>query len=185
MATYPRVRLKVSEFVTPTKLQKKLLEIIGNDRVKRGVNQIIGDRANKYVPEESGALRASMRIGPKTITWGEGLDYARYQYGGEIYGQNYPIWLKREHVQFGNKKESEPMGLPGSPAQIIGWWSLPDTEKVPTGRELGLPGHWHGWRFGYSTPGTKHHWVDEMLKHERRAMQNQITQYLKSEANKK
>lgn len=160
MANYPYVRLKVSEFVTPTKLQKKLLDLIGTDRVKRGVNQIIGDRANKYVPMRSGALRESMTVGPKTITWGEGLDYARYQYGGVVYAPNYPV--------------------PG------GWRSPPGFgTKYPTDRELGVPHEWHGLTFGYTTPGTKHHWLDEMLAHERQGMQRQITEYLKSEAGKR
>lgn len=158
MASYPSIRVKVENFVTPTDLQRKLLNIISNDRVKRGVNQIIGDRANKYVPMKSGALRESMHVGPKTITWGSGLDYGRYQYGGVVYEQNIPITSK---------------------GTIIGWYSRPGVEKRPTDRELGVPGEWKGWTFGYTTPGTKHHWIDEMLQHEHRAMNNEITAYLK------
>lgn len=158
MANYPRLQVKVENFITPTELQQKLLDIISNDRVKRGVNQIIGNRANKYVPMKSGALRESMHVGPKTITWGEGLDYARYQYGGVVYEQNIPITSK---------------------GTIIGWYSKPGMSKIPTDRELGVPGEWKGWTFGYTTPNTKHHWIDEMLQHERRAMNNEITAYLK------
>lgn len=165
MADYPSVRVKVSKFVTPTDLQRKLLEIIGNDRVKRGVNQIIGERANEYVPMESGALRESMKVGPNTITWGQGLDYARYQYGGEVYAPNYPITVGRKD----NK-------------MVVGWRTPPGTTKYPTGRELGVPGEWHGWKFGYTTPGTHHHWIAEMLNNEQRAMNVQITAYLKRAA---
>jgi len=158
MANYPRLQVKVEKFITPTELQQKLLGIIGNDKVKKGVNQIIGERANKYVPMKSGALRESMHVGPKTITWGSGLDYGRYQYGGVVYEQNIPITSK---------------------GTIIGWYSKPGVTKVPTDRELGVPGEWKGWTFGYTTPGTKHHWIDEMLQHERRAMNTEITTYLK------
>lgn len=162
MASYPSVRVKVDALNLSTKLQKKLLNIVGNDRVKRGVNEIIGKRANKYVPMESGALRESMHVGPKTITWGSGLDYGRYQYGGVVYEQNIPITSK---------------------GTIIGWYSRPGVTKSPTDRELGvkldIPGIWETWPFGYTTPGTKHHWIDEMLQHERRAMNNEITAYLK------
>ena len=164
MARYPYIRLKISKFITPTDLQNRLLQIIGNDRVKKGVNEIIGDRANNYVPMKSGALRESIRVGPKTISWGKGLDYGGYQYRGQVYGPNIPI------VRGGS---------------IVGWFSQPGVKKHPTGRELGIPGEWKGWKFGYTTPGTRHHWVDKMLENDRRGMNIQITAYLKREARKR
>ena len=42
-----------------------------------------------YVPFESGTLRDSVTIAPKTIT--HNAPYAHYQYAGEVYGPNYPI----------------------------------------------------------------------------------------------
>ena len=42
-----------------------------------------------YVPFESGTLRDSVTIAPKTIT--HNAPYAHYQYTGEVYGPNYPI----------------------------------------------------------------------------------------------
>ena len=164
MSDYPKVTLKVSKMIDATDLQQKLLNLIGNSEVKRGVNQIIGERANKYVPMKSGALRSSMHVTPTKITWGEGLDYAHYQYNGVVYARNIPI---------------------SSLGTIIGWYSKPGVSKVPTDRELGVPGEWKGWTFGYTTPGTEHHWIDGMMRNERRAMMNQITNYLKREAKRR
>lgn len=42
-----------------------------------------------YVPFESGTLRDSVTIAPKTIT--HNAPYAHYQYTGDVYGPNFPI----------------------------------------------------------------------------------------------
>lgn len=183
MANYPKLIVKVSKFITPTILQQKLLDIIDNDEVRRGVNKIIADRTNKYVPMKSGALRESVKIGPKTISWGSGLNYARYQYGGEIYRTNYPIIQGGTLSGFFRKAGKRYPFFQGG--TITGWYSIPNLQKVPSGAELGKPGEWRGWRFGYTTPGTHHHWIDEMLRTEKRSMNIQITNYLKREARKR
>lgn len=150
-----RVKVKVNR----TKLQKKLLSLVGNEKTLRGINQIIADMIEPYIPYKSGGLRQSVHVGPKTIAWT--AIYARYQYFGEVYGPNFPIM---------------------SQGQIVGWYSNPGEKKHPTGRELGLPGYWKGWTFGYTTPGTGHHWVDKMLENDKQAMQLRITFYLKRRA---
>ena len=74
-----RLRPKVKR----TKLQKKLLELVKNEKTMRGVNQIIADAVEPYVPYKTGELRRSVQVGPKTIAWRK--PYARYQYYGEVY----------------------------------------------------------------------------------------------------
>lgn len=66
-----------------------------------------------YVPFESGALRDSVTIAPKTIT--HNAPYAHYQYTGEVYGPNYPI------TQNGVR---------------VGYFSTPNRPKHPTGKRL-------------------------------------------------
>lgn len=66
-----------------------------------------------YVPFESGALRDSVTIAPKTIT--HNAPYAHYQYTGEVYGPNYPI------TQNGVR---------------VGYYSPPNRPKYPTGKRL-------------------------------------------------
>ena len=151
--------VRIKPKVNRTKLQKMLLEFVGNEKTQRGVNQIIADMVEPYVPYKTGALRQSVHVGPKTIAWTK--VYARYQYYGEVYGPNFPIM---------------------SQGQIVGWYSRPGEKKHPTGRELGLPGYWKGWTFGYTTLGTGHHWIDKMLENDKRSMQLRITFYLKRRA---
>ena len=66
-----------------------------------------------YVPFESGALRDSVTIAPKTIT--HNAPYAHYQYTGDVYGPNYPI------TQNGVR---------------VGYYSPPNRPKHPTGGKL-------------------------------------------------
>ena len=66
-----------------------------------------------YVPFESGALRDSVTIAPKTIT--HNAPYAHYQYTGEVYGPNYPI------TQNGVR---------------VGYYSTPNRPKQRTGKKL-------------------------------------------------
>lgn len=66
-----------------------------------------------YVPFESGTLRDSVTIEPKTIT--HRAPYAHYQYTGEVYGPNYPI--TQNGVQ-------------------VGFFSTPNRSKHKTGGKL-------------------------------------------------
>lgn len=66
-----------------------------------------------YVPLESGTLRDSVTIAPKTIT--HNAPYAHYQYTGEVYGPNYPI------TQNGVR---------------VGFFSIPNRPKHKTGGKL-------------------------------------------------
>lgn len=154
----PTIRVEVDKFRT-TK-QQKLLKMLDDPKVLKEVNTRIGNAINPFVPMKSGALRASMRVNSKSISWGSGLPYAHYQYMGEVYGPNHPIIKNRT---------------------IVGWYSTPGMTKYPTGRELGVPGEWMGWRFGYTTPGTQHHW-DRAFQYQVKQQTNlEITRYLKRE----
>lgn len=156
MANDATVTVEVAKF--STKKQQKLLSLLNNPRTQAEINQITGNAINKFVPMKSGALRASMEVTPTTISWGNGLAYARYQYGGEVYGPNLPIVRK---------------------GTIVGWYSIKGMKKHPTGRELGIPGEWMGWRFGYTTPDTKHHWDKLYTYQPKRKANLEITRYLK------
>lgn len=154
----PRVTIQLDRFRT-TK-QQKLLKLLNDKGVREEVNERIKDSINEFVPMKSGALRKSARVTANTISWGTGLKYARYQYFGEVYGPNYPIMRQ---------------------GTIVGWYSRRGMKKYPTGRELGVPGFWKGWRFGYTTPGTHHHW-DEYYKYLPKMRTNlEITRLLKRE----
>ena len=65
-----------------------------------------------YVPMDTGMLRNTVRITPGVIE--HIVPYAHYQYMGEVYGPNRPIY------------EGE---------RVVGWYS-PTIKKHPTGRAL-------------------------------------------------
>lgn len=162
MPDIPVVTIDVAKF--STKKQQKLLQLLNDKQVRTEVNTRIKDAINKFVPKKTGALRNSARATSDYIVWGEGLEYARYQYGGQVYGPNHPI------VKGG---------------RIVGWYSTPGQRKHPTGRELGVPGQWMGWRFGYTTHGTHHHW-DQYFRYLPKMKTNlEITRYLKAECKKR
>lgn len=159
----PVITLEVARF--RTKKQEKLLAMLNDNRIKKEVNTRIKDAINEFVPKKTGALRASARAYPDFISWGDNLpQYARYQYYGEVYGPNIPITRG---------------------GQIVGWYSRPGRQKHPTGRELGVPGYWRGWRFGYTKKGTHHHW-DQYFKYFPKLKTNiEITRFLKRECKKR
>lgn len=159
MANEPIVTIDVEQF--RTKRQVDLLNKLFNDKgVRIHINTIIKDAINNFVPMKNGDLRKSAEVTEDSITWGNGLKYARYQYYGEVYGPNYPITRR---------------------GRIVGWYSRRGVTKSPTGRELGKPGYWKGWRFGYTTKGTHHHW-DSYFKYLPKLKANiEITRYLKKE----
>lgn len=115
---------------------KEFLDKVSHDpSVLTHINQIIGANVNQFVPMRSGVLRGSMYADAEGVHWS--TPYAHYQYVGQVYEVNKPIYSR---------------------GRIIGWYSPPGMSKVPSGRELGIPGELDGWVFGYTTPGTQHHW---------------------------
>ena len=150
--------LKIQENVINTALQKKLFSLIDDNDVMQEIHQMLGEQCNSFVPKKSGELRQSMKAYPEFVRWE--TPYAHYQYEGEVYGPNRPVIKK---------------GI------IVGWYSK--GPKYPTGRELGVPGEWMGWRFGYTTPGTGHHWFDAAMENGgRRTFSLRVTNLLKRKA---
>ena len=150
---------------------QELINMLGDSSVKTNINFLIGHALNQFVPMKSGALRQSMYADSEGIHWS--TDYAHYQYEGIVYAVNYP---RRD--EFGS---------------IIGWRTPTGMRKYPTARVLGTPGFYDGWRFGYTTPNTSHHWVKfytgsawNMGSSSIKAETNKaITAYLKAECRKR
>lgn len=141
----------------------RLKNMLDDPETRKIINYFIGSEINRFVPKKSGQLRASMEVYPDKITWGEGLPYAQYQFGGVVYAPNYPRTEK-------------------DTGRIIGWYSPKGSgTKHPTNRELGIPGEWRGWKFGYTTPKTQHHWTDVYQGKLKSDTNKRITKYLKDE----
>ena len=163
----------------------KLQEFISwfdDKSVRIDINKRIGEAINQFVPSDGDdTLRDSMEITYHTVEWGDGIDYAHYQYEGEVYGKNYPIIQGGEFKGYFNTSSNKRLPVL-SGGTITGWYSLPGVEKYPTGRELGKPGNYMGWPFGYKTPGTRHHWIDAYLQNKndvKRRTNISIAQFLK------
>jgi len=89
------------------------LEQINNPTTMLAIHNALARRCDPYVPMRSGMLASSgmANISAHGVTYT--TPYARYQYYGEIYGPNIPIWEDGE---------------------IVSWWSPPN--KRPTGRYM-------------------------------------------------
>lgn len=153
-----------TSYSTGTKKYLRKLEeftkMVEDPEMRILINYFILEAINPYVPKKSGELKRSYKVYPDRITWGEGLEYARYQFGGVVYEPNYKIWRD---------------------GKIVGWWSLPGVKKQPTNRKLGVPGEWKGWKFGYKTPNTRSHWTDVYQWNIKKKTNLKITDFLKKE----
>lgn len=178
----PTLKFKIKNYGIGirTKLQNKLLNVIGNRTVQYGVNEKLLEAITPYVPMRSGALRESGHATPKYISWN--TKYAHYQYEGDVYGPNLPginegepAWLSRHTKQPIGRK----LGEYGS-ALLYPKWEIVNGEFYKSHSKNPVL-----YTFGYSTSGTTHHWLDEMWKNDRVSVQLKITNYLKQEARKR
>lgn len=115
------IEIHANMFITPDVnrlLSKFNLESGG--KVQQVIDNLIIALDEDYCPWDTGYLAASPR-GVSVIGSGEIIypgPYAHYQYYGEVYGPNIPI--------FDDSGTGEPTG----------WFSPPGQKKHPTGREL-------------------------------------------------
>lgn len=137
--------VRINAHLRSGSVRKRLLAVMSNKETMREIHQELKEFVEPYVPMLSGGLRESAEAKPSGVVYT--APYAHYQYEGEVYGPNLPRW----HYSKGGKT-----------SYITGWYSQPG--KVPMGRELGVPGEWKGWKFGYKTPNTTHHWMEEAFK---------------------
>lgn len=147
-----------------------LNKVENDSAILEHINNIVGTHLNQYVPMQSGTLRGSMHADENGVHWT--TPYAHYQYMGIVYEDNKPIFNR------GN---------------IVGWKSPPGKgTKRPSApvRMLGVPGYLLGWTFGYTTPGTQHHWDEIYTTNSWRTGSNvkaqinmEITNYVKRIAN--
>lgn len=155
--------IHIKHSIKPTEIQTELMKTIGNEKAMREIHRLLGEFCEPYIPKKTGGLRASMKAYPGSVKWE--TPYAHYQYTGVVYEPNYRI-------------------MKGG--TIVGWHTPAGTKKKKTTRELGIPGEWMGWKFGYSEPGTSHHWFDKaMAGRGKNSYSIAVTKLLKKLASKK
>ena len=115
------IEIHANMFITPG--VNKLLEkfnLQSGGKVQQVIDNLIIAYDEDYCPWDTGYLAASARtatvIGSGLVTYPG--PYAHYQYYGEVYGPNIPV--------FDDSGSGEPTG----------WFSIPNQKKHPTGREL-------------------------------------------------
>lgn len=100
-------------------LQQKLA-LINNPTTMLAIHNTLAKMCDPYVPMQEGPLAQTAVVTYQEVRYIQ--PYARYQYYGEIYGPNIPI--------FDN-------GI------IVGWWSPPGKKKYPTGRPIHYNTEYH------------------------------------------
>ena len=165
------IRVNVPKLDLQTELQKQLADLVGQATANKVATELILEMCEEggYVPIGN-ADRIDSGYGFKDTlpgllrTTGRATEklviwdtpYAHYVWEGIIYGPNIPI-----HMQ-------------GSPRVVVGWASKPGVKKHPTGRQM-----------EYSTLRAERHWVQAMLRNERRVFNNAVTRKLKAIAKKR
>lgn len=158
MAQEGRIRISGIRVKALSDRVRELYDTVNDPDVREDLNYILGQAINKYVPignaeqdgdSHVGALRKSMRATKTGIVWD--APYAHYQWVGEVYEANIPVWRNN---------------------RLVGWAS--SAEKVPSGRYLGTPGYLINqrtgeveWVFGYTDPMTDSEWgIDSLPERE-------------------
>lgn len=147
------IHLTVIRNDVETALQSNLKQLCNDEQTRYGINAILKNAINEYVPMDTGRLRLSARADSETVSWR--TPYAHYQFMGVVYGPNFLVKDRRGY--------------------ILGWRSPRGVgSKSPTGRSL-------GWYYGYTTEGTTSDWVNAMWSDSssRRRTNLLITNYLK------
>ena len=147
-------------------VRKRLLAVMSDKETMREVHKKLKEFVEPFVPMDTGNLRDHAKVLPSGVVYE--TPYAHYQYMGIVYEPNIKIWSYDK----GSKSSS-----------IVAWRSVKGTKKTPSERELGVPGEWMGWRFGYSEPDTTHHWMEEAFKSGGKArFSKQATRVMKARA---
>lgn len=106
------MKLNIDVKVNTAKLAKEF-EALKDDNVMYEIHDLFAKMNDPYVPMQEGVLSQSVQISKDGITYAG--PYAHYMYVGEIYGPNIPIFED---------------GI------LVGFFSIPNMPKKPTGREM-------------------------------------------------
>ena len=150
------VKIEAHSIFSPaTAVQKKLSYLLKRPEVRADIHLAYANRTEKYVPLDTGTLRETVETGVDFVRWG--VPYAHYMNEGMVYGPNFPI---TRNIKFSDTSVN----------QVVGWYSIPNKKKHPTGKPI-----------IYHTPGTGPHWETKVMENyvDKIAFQREVTQILK------
>lgn len=119
----------------PTSVIKARLGLQAGGKLQKYFTQNCYKHMDKYVPRQNRMLRTNVEIGDDYVTYKS--PYAHYQYRGILY-----VDKKTGKGAFFNEN--------------YGFWSRPNTTKVPSNKKL-----------TYHTPGTGSYWDKRMWSAEK------------------
>lgn len=164
----------VQTYIDTTTVQRQLslkLRDIERPDCMQDIAELTADFVQEFVPYDTGALRESIEIRGEWkysyIAWH--APYANYQYKGEVWGPNKPVFTNGVHTGWERGK-----GKRKNTGRMMG---------TNTGTYVMKYGPNKGKTFeikGYTTPNTTHHW-DIMARKSRgyRVWRKQITDMMK------
>lgn len=126
--------VKVDSVVNLKLNMPRIISKVENDKFGLWLAKEWKGLIDPFTPHRNGMLERNVTYNPFEITYNE--PYARYMYGGIIYGPNIPVDINGNFV------------FPYDPTKVVGWVS--PKHKHPTGR-----------RFNYSkdpNPRATDHW---------------------------
>ena len=145
------VRISIDDSLFSRKTNS-MLKVLNDPSLRYEINEIIGNRLNKYVPKSTGggALRESLEIDESSVSWN--TPYAHYQWEGEVYGPNLIGFNSDGAVSWISRKPKHPTGRRLGESAGKAWLRPQFGRKYNDGVEF-IP-----WTFGYTTNGTQSHW---------------------------
>ena len=155
---------------SPNEYQEALMAQLKSDDFKVEINQILLDEAKdrRYIPIGEGSLMRDGKAQKNGIRYT--LPYARYQYWGEVYGDNWMCYIWQNH----------------EPVDKMGWRSPPGKgSKHPTGRRIGsvkatfFDNYGFEWELGYNNDNSKPEWIRYAYENNKRSIGQKITAMLK------
>lgn len=143
---------------------KDKIENLVDDSVMIEIHTLFAKMIDPWVPKNEGILSQTLQITSEFVRYY--APYAHYQYVGEVYSPNIPVY------EGGN---------------IVGWFSPPGKKKHPTGRPLGKPGQLTDsqgnviWTFGYNReqhPLATSHWDKVAMQSQLEIFERQVKDIL-------
>ena len=127
------VRITIEDDSELYNIAPKVLQSLKDTNVGVEIHNTLARYCYPYVPMDTGTLFTSTEVTNNYLRYN--TPYAHYMYVGKVYGPNIPI------IENG---------------QIVGWFSIPNKKKSPTGKSI-----------NYSTskhPLATHHWDKAMMQ---------------------
>lgn len=113
------MEVKIDVHIDADKLTRQF-EALKDDKSMYEVHDLFAKLMNDYVPMSEGVLSQSLDVTKDRVRYN--TPYAHYQYVGEVYGPNIPI------IEDGI---------------VVGFFSIPNQKKKPTGREIQYNKEYH------------------------------------------